>query len=269
MQLDIYVYFFPSLKDVDVTDWWFVTLVIFYTFLVSLLVYIVISLISFTSSRFRCLSGVDKFTWCAKATKVLYFPFPILTGYWYLLVDDSLYMDAVNATTKSSYMTIYMHIGFNIFDCMLMAIGKLLYGRMFSNTLFLHHFVVLIIYSIGLYCEGKLHYISMLVFVGEKPGPVSYTNWIMGKAKLSHLFIWNISQSFAVYLWYTRSVVELYIFYTLFMNWDRIVKDVPAPFLVSFFCGAVIVVLFLTPYWTRLEAKRLFRVRSTSKDKTS
>ena len=84
-----------------------------------------------------------------------------------------------------------------------MAIGKVLYGKTFSNTLFLHHLVVLIIYSIGLYYDGGMHYISMLVFVGEKPDPISY---MMGKAKLTHLFIWNISQSFAVYLWYTQSV---------------------------------------------------------------
>ena len=145
-----------------------------------------------------------------------------------------------------------------------MAIGKFLYGKTFSNTLFLHHLVVLIIYSISLYYDGEMHYISMLVFVGEKPDPISY---MMGKAKLTHLFIWNISQSFAVYLWYTQSVVELYIFYTMLTNWDVIVKEVPAPFLVNFFCGTVNIFFFLTPYWTRLDAKRLFRV--INKDKTS
>ena len=145
-----------------------------------------------------------------------------------------------------------------------MAIGKFLYGKTFSNTLFLHHLVVLIIYSIGLYYDGEMHYISMLVFVGEKPDPISY---MMRKAKFTHLFIWNISQIFAVYLWYTQSVVELYIFYTMLTNWDGIVKEVPAPFLVTFFCGTMNIFFFLTPYWTKLDAKRLFRV--INKDKTS
>ena len=140
-----------------------------------------------------------------------------------------------------------MHVGYNIFDCILMVIGKLVYGKMFSNTLFLHHFVVLIVYSIGLYYDGGMHYVSMLVFIGEKPNPITYVNWIMGKAKLTHLLIWTISQHFAVYLWYTRSVVELYIFYTIFTNWDAIIRDVPAPFLVTFFCRAVIVFSFSHP----------------------
>ena len=267
MQLDIYVYFFPSLEDVDVTDQQFTFLTILYMFLAALLVYSLICLASFSSSTFRSLSGVDKFTWCAKATKVLYFPLPILTGYWYLLVDDSLSKDVVNGTTKTSYISIYIYVGYIIFDCILMAIGKLLYFKTFSNTLFLHHFVALIIYSTVLYYNGKLHYIAMLVFIGEKPGPISYMNWIMGKAKLTHLFIWNISQSFAVYLWYTRSVVELYFLYLTFINWDSIMKNVPTPFLVIYFGSAAILIGFFTPYWTRLEAKRLFRV--INKDKTS
>ena len=138
-----------------------------------------------------------------------------------------------------------------------MAIGKFLYGKTFSNTLFLHHLVVLIIYSIGLYYNGGMHYISMLVFVGEKPDPISY---MMGKAKLTHLFIWNITKVLpSTCGTHNQLIVELYIFYTMFTNWDGIVKEVPAPFLVTFF--------FLTLYWTRLDAKRLFRV--INKDKTS
>ena len=261
------MYFFPSLEDVDVTDQQFIFLTILYTFLASLLLYSLVSLASFSSSTFRSLSGVDKFTWCAKATKVFYFPLPILTGYWYLLVDDSLSKDVVNGTTKTSHISIYMYIGYITFDCILMAIGKFLYFKKFSSTLFLHHFVVLIIYSIGLYSDGIIHYNSMLIFVSEKPGPFSYMNWIMGKAKLTHLSIWNISQSFAVYLWYTRSVVELYILYLIFINWDGIMKKIPTPFLVVYFGSIVILVGFLTPHWRRLEAKRLFRV--IDKDKTS
>ena len=241
------------------TDQHFILLTIVITFFAFMLLYFLVCLVSLLSARFRSLSGVDRFTWCAKATKVFYFPLPILTGFWYLLVDDTLHNDVVNATTKTSYIAIYMHDGFMILDCILMALGKLFYGKQFSNSLVIHHFVVLFIYSLGLYYSGKLHYISMLVFVGEKPGPVAYTNWIMGKAKLTHLRIWKISQSFNVYLWYTRSVVELYILYTVFINWHYIRNDVPLPFLASFFLGAVIVVFFLTPYWTKLEAKRLYR----------
>ena len=266
MQLDIYVYFFPSLEDVDVTSQRFIFLTIIYTVLAALLVYSLVCLVSFSSSTFRSLNGVDKFMWCAKATKVFYFPLPILTGYWYLLVDDSLSKDPIKGVTKTSYVSICIHVGYNIFDCTLMAIGKVLYGKKFSTTLTLHHFVGLTIFSNVLYYK-LMHYVSMLVFVGEKPGPITYMNWIMGKAKLTRLLIWTISQHFAVYLWYTRKVVELYILYVVFINWDTVVKEAPALFLGCFFFTTSMIVFYFTPYWTYQEAKRLFRVRN--KDKTT
>ena len=44
MQLDIYVYFFPLLEDVDVTSQHFILLTIAYTFLAALLVYSLVCL---------------------------------------------------------------------------------------------------------------------------------------------------------------------------------------------------------------------------------
>lgn len=104
-------------------------------------------MLSILSSTFRSLNGVDKFTWCvAKATKVLYFPLPILTGYWYLLVDDSLSTDVVNGMTKTSYIIMYMYVQCNIFDCILMAIGKFLFMAKNSAT---HCFFIILWFSLS------------------------------------------------------------------------------------------------------------------------
>ena len=74
---------------------------------------------------------------------MFYFPIPVFTGLWYLLIDDTLDDDVVNGTTRSAFIAIYVHVGFNLLDSILMAVGKLLFGSRFSTALFIHHFVVL------------------------------------------------------------------------------------------------------------------------------
>ena len=93
---DPYVYFLPWLEDTDVTTWTFAFVTIFVTFIAYTLVFFAVCLASFFSEKFNSLSDVNKFTWCAKGTKLFYFPIPVFTGLWYLLVDDSLKNDVVN-----------------------------------------------------------------------------------------------------------------------------------------------------------------------------
>ena len=71
-------------------------------------------------------------------------------------MNNTLKDDIVNGTTKSAFVAIYMHVGFNLLDSILSAVRKLLYGSRFSTALFIHHFVLLNLYSIGtMYYNGK------------------------------------------------------------------------------------------------------------------
>jgi len=49
-----------------------------------------------------------KFTWCARIMKFFVFLIPVFTGLWYLAVDDTLQHDAVNATSKTSFIALYV-----------------------------------------------------------------------------------------------------------------------------------------------------------------
>ena len=199
---DLYCYLLPWLEDTDVTTKSFIFSTITITAVVYTFLFFAVCIVSFFSERFRALGDVDKFIWCAKGTKVFYFPIPVFTGLWYLLVDDTLKDDIVNGTTKTAFVAIYMHVGFSLLDSVLMAVGKLLYGSRFSTALFVHHFIVLNLYSVITYYNGKGQYFSMIGFIEEMSGPLSYINWMLAKAKLNHLFIWKVNQQISVYLWH-------------------------------------------------------------------
>ena len=259
---DLYVFLVPSLKDTEVTTWNFKIATVAITCILYSLLFFVVSLVSFTTERFRVLSGVDKFTWCAKGTKVFYFPIPVFTGFWFLLVDDTLKDDVVNGTTITSFIAIYIQVGFFLLDSILMAVGKILYGRRFSTALLIHHLIVFTVYSIGICYNGKGHYFAILVFILDMAGPLSYINWMLAKAKLTHLFIWKVNQHISVYLWHFRTVLDLYYNYVLLKNWNYAWNEMPLPLLVTSSCGVLFVAFTLTPYWTYIEAKRLYRQHS-------
>ena len=247
------------LEDTDVTTWPFVFSTIAITVVVYTLVFLTVCTGSFFLERFRALGDVNKFTWCAKGTKIFYFPIPIFIGLWYLLVDDTLKDDVVNGTTKTAFVAIYIHVGFNLLDSVLMAVGKLLYGNRFSTALFIHHFATLNVYSVATYYNGKGQYFSMLGFIEEMAGPLSYINWILTKAKLTHLSIMKINQQITVYLWHFRTMLEIYFFYVMIKNRSYVWADLPVPLLITSVLSVLLMTIGLTPHWTKVEAKRLYR----------
>ena len=172
MKPDPFVYLFPALEGTDVTTRKFKFAVVGLTFVVYALILLAVYLASLLSVNFKSLSDVEKFTWCARLMKVFFFPFPILTGFWYLAVDGTLRNDVVNGTSKTSFIALYMWFGFYILDGSLAALAKLLFGRSYSTALFVHHVGVLITYGGAIFYNGKAHYFVMLGFLFEMAGPL-------------------------------------------------------------------------------------------------
>jgi hypothetical protein len=207
---DLYFYL---LQDTDVTTWPFVFSTIAITIVAYTLLFITASIVPFFLERFRALDDKDKLLLSTKITKFFYNTIPAFIGLWYLLVDDTLKDDIINGTTKTAYVAIYMHVGFNLLDTVLMAVGKLLYGNRFSAGLFIHHFVVFILYSVVTFYNGKGQYFSMIGFINEIVGPFANVNWMLAKINLTHLSIWKVNQRIVVYLWHFRTMLEFYFFY--------------------------------------------------------
>ncbi len=257
---DLYFDLLPWLEDADhVTTWPFVFSTIAITVVAYAFLFITVCVASFFLERFRALGDMDKYLWCIKGTKLFYFPIPVITGLWYLLVDDTLKDDVVNGTTKTVPVAMYILVGFYLYDSVLMVTGKLLYGNRFSTSLLIHHFVVLSLYSIGTYYNMKGQYLSILGFLEEMVGPLSYVNWMLAKAKLTHLSIMKVNQRITVYLWHFRTILELYYFYTIIKNWSYVWNELPVPLLISNSLSVSLMIFVLTPQWTKVEAKRLYR----------
>ena len=256
---DLYLYLLPWLEDTDVTTWPFIFSTIAITIVIYTLVFFTVCIASIFLERFRALGDVDKLLWCIKGAKLFYFPIPIFTGLWYLLVDNTLKDDVVNGTTKTVPVALCILVGFYLYDSVLMVAGKLLYGNRFSTALLIHHFVALSVYSVGTYYNGKGQYLCILAFLEEMVGPLSYINWMLAKAKLTHLSIMKVNQRITVYLWHFRTLLELYYFYTIIKNWSYVWNELPVPLLISNSTTVLLMTIGLTPHWTKVEAKRLYR----------
>ena len=90
-------------------------------------------------------------------------------------------------------------------------------------------------------------------------GPLSYTNWILAKAKLTHLSIMKINQRISVYLWHFRTTLEIYFLYVMIKNRSYVWADLPVPLLITSVLSVLLMTIRLTPHWTKVEAKRLYR----------
>jgi len=259
MKPDPFVYLFPALEGTDVTTGKFKLITVGLTCVVYALILLAVYLASPMSVNFKSLSDLEKFTWYTKIMKVFFFPFPIFTGFWYLAVDGTLRNDVVNGTSKTSFIALYMWVGFYILDSSLSAFGKFLFGKSYSTALFVHRVGVLTAYGGGIFYNGKGHYFVMLGFLFEMVGPIAYINWKLVKAKLDHLPIWRLVQRVSIYLWHFRTVLALYIFYVFLKNCQYIKSELPLPIRVGVFLGTC-VLLVLNTRWTENEMKKLYRV---------
>ena len=174
-------------------------------------------------------------------------------------MDDTLKDDVVNGTTKTVPVAVYTLVGLYLFDTVLMIVGKLLYGNRFSTALLIHHLITLSVYSVIMYYNDKGQYLTMIAFMEEMIGPLSYSNWMLAKAKLTHLSIMKVNQQIIVYLYYFQTLLELYFFYTIIKNWSYVWNEMPVPLLITTCLTALLVTIGLTPHWTKVEAKRLYR----------
>ena len=260
MMKDLYVYLLPWLEDTDVTTWKFIQATTCITCIFYMITFLTVHCLSSLSERYTFLSDVEKFSWCLNGTKAFYSLIPTLTGLWYLLVDDTLKNDVVNGTVKTSFIVSYIHFGFHLLDSILLMVKKLLFGnRCRISEILVHHIVTLTAYGLCMHYNGKGHYFAVVALVSEMVVPLTMTNWMLGKTKLSHLFIWKINQQISVYLWHFRTVLELYIFYVAIKNWRYVLNEIPTPLLVLNSSSVLVLGLVLTPRWTNMETRRLHR----------
>ncbi|KAH3880133.1 protein CLN8-like [Dreissena polymorpha] len=211
-------------------------------------VYFATNAISYIFLTYRNLKTKEKVFWNLAVARGNFGFFAIVIGLWALFVDNELHKDVVFATTPISHFAMCTTTGFFLFEC-LMVLWSDIYFKQFNMLLNIHHWVSLIGYSIVL-TNGSTHYLGCRGLLLEMSTPFSCLCWTLLKADLAHSFIWKANQFLLVHTFHTRSIIECYMWYITYMNWDAIWASMPAGTFYPLYLQLVLVTFIMTPYWT-------------------
>ena len=177
---------------------------------------------------------------------------------WYLLVDDTLSKDVVNATTVSSHIAVYICVGFFLFESSALFSSNFIFGN-FNTYLALHHSLTLFGYFVALYYDTKCHFFCVVGLFQEIITPFTCLSWMLLKAKLGYTTVWKVNQLVLVHLFHCRTTLEGYLFYMTYQQWDNIITNMPIVAMIAMYSTITLEFLFLTPYWTYKRMLQLFK----------
>lgn len=199
----------------------------------------------------------EKVFWCLSFVRAAFGFVCTFFGIWYIAVDDILHKDVVGGNNISSYVAIYVCVGFFLFECAALVVSNILF-RNFDPFLALHHTLSLVGYSVCTYYTDKGHFFAMAGLLLEMTTPFSCISWMFLKAKMAHLKAWKINQYVLVHLFHCRTTLEGYLFYKSYHQWDSITTDMPAAILFLLYTQLTLQFFLFTPYWTYKKMLQLF-----------
>ena len=125
-----------------------------------------------------------------------------------------------------------------------------------DRTLAVHHALALVSFIRALYLQIA-HFFALFALVLEMTTPFTCICWGLLKAKLMHTRLWLANQWMLVHLFHCRSLIECYLWYKSWMNWNYIWTNMPGDvFFLQFFSMSVLSFI-LTPYWTYKKTMQL------------
>ena len=257
---DPLVYYFPEFATFNPET----TEAKIYTILYTLLLFTIVFIVSFLASyNFHTFKNVlrtkEKVFWCLAFVRAIFGFTGSAIGFYYLAMDDTLKKDVVHAKTISSILATYYAIGFFIFECAAFYISCVVF-RFFDKFLFLHHTYSLFCYSlVGYYDKG--HYFSAVGLILESSTPFTCLCWMLLKTDYAHTLLWKVNQLILVHLFHCRTIIEAYLLFVSYYQWNAIRSEMPVPL---FWCLYTIVPLQLTvvtPYWTYKKTEQLMNTK--------
>lgn len=255
---DPLVRYFPELAKVDVES--FDTK--FYTILITLgffsAIFIVSYFFSFSFHTFKnVLRTKEKIFWCLAFVRGMFGISCIIVGSYYLIFDDTLKKDVVHAKTTLSVLATYYGVGFFIFECIALYTSNVVF-RFFDKPLFIHHTLSLTGYCIAAYyLKGNFFAVAGVILEGTTP--FTCLCWMLLKADLAHTKLWKFNQIVLVHLFHCRTIVEAYLLFISYYQWDTIWSDMPTPFFCCLYVQNIIQLFLLTPYWTYKKTQQLMK----------
>lgn len=259
MAADPVLYYFPQLEGVFMTSLQTKLTVAAGTCLFFLLLFLLSFLLSylFVDSFTRRLRAKEKVFWCLAFVRAAFGFGASAVGIWYLFFDDLLRKDVVHANNVTTFVTVYVTVGFFTFECVALFSSNI-YFRFFDKFLFAHHFLSLVGYCIATACDGKGHFFAVVGLLLEMTTPFSCFCWMLLKCDMAHLRIWKINQLVLVHLFHCRTTLEAYFYYMYFSQWDNVKEGMPLPISVTMLVQLTANFFLLTPYWTYKKMTQLF-----------
>ena len=254
---DPVAYLFPSTADVDMRKLETKVLIIFSTFVATSIIFACSYLISYRFVTFRShLRTKEKIFWCLAFVRAAFGFMASFFGAWYLAFDDTLQKDVVNGHSQTSFLAVYICVGFFVFECCALYLSNIVF-KGFDPFLFMHHTLSLVGFSTAAY-YGNTHFFAVVGMLLEMTTPFSCFCWMLLKAKMSHLTIWKVNQIVLVHLFHCRTTLEGYFLYKSYMQWDNIVTTMPGPMMFLLYTQLSLQFFLLTPYWTYKKMMQLF-----------
>ena len=259
MAVDPLVHIFPQLKELDITSLDTKISVISQTFFFFLALFVVAYIGSclFVDTFNRKLRSKEKVFWCLSFVRGLFGFTGSFCGLWYLFEERALQDDIVNANNVSSFLALYIAIGFFIFECVALF-GSNIYFRKFDAFLFIHHSLSLVGSSIMAYYDGKGHFFAVVGLLLEGTTPFSCFCWMLLKCNMAHLAIWKLNQLILIHLFHCRTTLEGYLLLKSYYQWENITEGMPLAICIMLYTQLTLQFFVLTPYWTYKKMMQLF-----------
>lgn len=253
---DPLVRYFPQLGTMDLESTETKVYTILYTIAFFTIVFFLSFLGSFTFHTFKnVLRPKEKIFWCLAFVRGVFGIFSSIVGIYYLVFDDTLKKDIVNAKTALSVLSIYVTVGFFVFECLALYVSNIVF-RFFDKFLFLHHTLSLLAYSVATYyVKGGFFAATGLVLEGSTP--FTCLCWMLLKADLAHTRLWTINQMILVHIFHCRSMVETYFVFITYYQWDTVWAEMPPTLFWCVYIQLPLQLLLLTPYWTYKKTQQL------------
>ncbi|XP_019640801.1 PREDICTED: protein CLN8-like [Branchiostoma belcheri] len=219
-------------------------------------VFVVCALGSYGIKTYRNLRSREKVFWNLAVVRALYGVFCTVMGSWAIFWDEVAVQDVVHATTPTGFVTIYVTVGFFLFETLASTTSDLMFGK-FNPLLNAHHLVSLLGHSLVAY-YGCFHYLGVGGLILEMSTPFSALCWVLLKTGLAESMLWKINQMILVHTFHLRSVVECFLWYQTYKHWGKMWHETPFPLLSVFLGGLFMFSFVMTPYWCYKKTAQLF-----------
>lgn len=253
---EIIQYIHPSLLHVDYTSSSVQLFIILLTFVFFVLqFFLTLSIVNFFKA-FAYLHMKHRAFLALAVSRAIYGLTCMVFGGYSLLKHTNLDRDVVFGTTATAHLAMVYTVGFFFFELSAVIVSDVVF-KSFSKLLLVHHSLALLSFSLAVgYCATYSFGLRGLML--EMSTPFSCLCFVMLKCKKENSLAWKINQLLLVHTFHLRSVVEFYLLYVTYCNWNLVWDAMPLPIFFMLYLSLCTNAFFLTPYWGYKKTQQLF-----------